>query len=95
MENGPPRLSHLLGDIVLYQTVEGHNPADFQQHRNGGRLLASLTAATTGVAPARRSAHRRQVMAQVAPGRTAAFLLAADLHAAHHVVRQQLGLLQS
>lgn len=86
------QLSHLLGDIFLYQAVEGNNPADLQQHRGGGWLLASPAVAT--VASARRSTHNRLVMAQVAPGRTAALFLAADLHAAHHVIREQLSLLQ-
>lgn len=93
-----PHLSHLLGDIFLYQAVEGNNPADLQQHRGGGWLLASpavAAAAAAGVASARCSARSCLVMAQVAPGRTAALLLAADLHAAHHVIREQLGLLQS
>lgn len=97
-----PQLSYLLGDIFLHQAVEGHNPADLQQHRGGGWLLASpavatatATPAVARVASARPSTHNRLVMAQVAPGWTAALLLAADLHATHHIICEQLSLLQS
>lgn len=90
-----PELSHLLGDIFLYQAEERNNPADLQQHRGGRWLLASPAVAATvaAVASARRA--DRLVVAQVAPGRTAALFLAADLHAAHHIIREQLSLLQS
>ncbi len=84
--------SHLFGDVVLDQAVEGHHTADFQQHRDGGRLLSAP--AVTGAASARNSPRHGLVMAQVAASWTAALLLAADFHAIHHVVSQQLALLQ-
>ena len=88
----PLLLSHLFGDIVLDQAVEGHHAADFQQDRDGGRLLSAP--AVTGAASPRHSSHHGLVMAQVAASWTTAFLLAADLYAVHHVVSQQLALLQ-
>lgn len=95
-------LSHLFGDVVLDQAVEGNHAADFQQHGDGGRLLSApasaATTATASMAPRRRHAspcpRHGLVMAQVAASWTAALLLAADLHAAHDVVGQQLTLLQ-
>lgn len=93
-------LSHLFGDVVLDQAVEGNHAADFQEHGDGGRQLSApaAAAATARMAPCSRRAspcpHHGLVMAQVAASWTAALLLAADLHAAHNVVSQQLTLLQ-
>lgn len=86
------RLSHLFGDVVLDQAVKGNHTADFQQHGDGGRLLSASAAAS--VASRRHPSHHGLVMAQVAASWTAALLLAADLHAVHDVVSQQLTLLQ-
>lgn len=80
--------SHLFGDVVLDQAIEGHHATDFQQHRSGGRLL-SAPAATSVASP-----RHGLLVAQVAASWTAALLLAADLHATHHVVSQQLTPLQ-
>lgn len=86
-------LPHLFGDVVLDKAIQGHHTADVQQHRDGWSLLS--ISAISIVPSSRHTSHYGLVAAQVAASRTAAFLLTPDLHTIHHIVWQQLALLQS